>query len=122
MDAEINELKSKLTEVKGSLKALQSEHASLTASLPTTELAAKVKQMQGESVARAAKLNELRAGTRRIDPVEKGKVDAKYAIVVKEAKKRKKLCMNAMSALLEGMEGIKGGIPEFAEMIGAEMD
>jgi hypothetical protein len=67
------------------------ELGSLNNSLTNEEMADRIGILGKENVSFLKRLEQLRTGTRRVDPVEKAKVDTLYDLYTKEWKIRKKM-------------------------------
>jgi hypothetical protein len=98
MDEEIAHLKLMQSEAKEDLKCLstrkdllKSELQSLTSSLTNPQCIERIRELTVSNQLLETKLMELRAGTRKVDPVEKQKIDRSYSEFSKLWKLRKKM-------------------------------
>lgn len=59
-------------------------------------MAARIETLTAENTKMLKKLEELRTGGRKVDPVEKATVDADHSKISKVAKSRKKLVLTIL--------------------------
>ena len=118
MDLEIASMKEQLQTAKAEVKAKQATLSSLSAQLTLEQARARISKLQSDSAGMTAKIASILEGKVRVDPEEKAQVDKDYAVVSKELKKRKKMCMDILSTLTEA-SGQK--VADMMEEMGIEM-
>lgn len=90
-DEQLKQAKEELVLEKEKTRTLQATLSGLQNSLTSEEMEARLKHLATENERMSAKLEELRSGGRKVDPVEKAAVDAAHETISKAAKSRKKL-------------------------------
>lgn len=118
-DAKLARAKEELQAERERTRTLQSTLSGLQNSLTSEEMAARLAHLGKENEHMYRKLEELRSGGRKVDPMEKASVDAQYEKLNKLVKTRKKLCMEIVGTLSEST-GKKPKV--FMEDLGLELD
>lgn len=93
--------------------------SSLNSSMTMKQLEQRSKELDKENMLMEKKLEDLRSGTRKIDPVQKAQVDKNHAEYTKLWKARKRMCMEVVDMVLENLPMKKA---EFFEELGMEND
>ena len=70
--------------------------STLNGTLTCEKMRERIAQLEKENQASFVKLQDLRAGTRKVDPVEKAKVDKQHSEYTKEWKLRKKMVVRVL--------------------------
>ncbi|PJF17573.1 Hop2 meiotic double strand DNA break repair, partial [Paramicrosporidium saccamoebae] len=130
LDAEIESLKKSVDEKREATRQIQSrighhhshnilELNSLNNSLTNEVMAKRIQELTEENATFIKRLELLRTGTRRVDPVEKAKVDKMYELHCKEWKSRKRMCKEMLDAITENLPQSPSA---FMEELGMETD
>lgn len=108
-----------LRKVEQELKQSESQLTEFQTTLTTSEAEAKRDQLKSEIEKMETKLVKLSENTVLISEADRQKIKKKHETVVKEYKKRKRICMDVLDSILEGYPKSKAVL---IEEIGIELD
>ncbi|XP_063047940.1 homologous-pairing protein 2 homolog [Engraulis encrasicolus] len=119
MDTRISELSKDVQEVSQSCRQLESELKELNSSLTTEEMTSQIQELEAECASCQERLEKIKSATNHISPQERAEVYKSRNLYVKEWRKRKRMTMDMMDAILEGYPKSK---KHFLEEVGVETD
>lgn len=120
MEANISELTAELKNTQNTVNQLEKEVKELNSSLTTKDIQAQIEQLTKENLDLSEKLSKLKAGNVTvISKEEKDKVYEERRKYVKEWRKRKRMSVDILGAILEGYPKSK---KQLYEDIGIETD
>lgn len=119
MESKVVAMAQKLKESSDVVRQLDSELQALCSSLTTDEAKSQVIQLTKECDQLEEKLKSLKSSVNTVSPKEREQILKSRSTNVKEWRKRKRICTDMMSAILEGYPKSK---KEFLEEVGVETD
>ncbi|XP_038077037.1 homologous-pairing protein 2 homolog [Patiria miniata] len=119
MDTQIKELQDKLQKTQSTCKHQEQELRSIDTSMSTEQARERLEQVNQEIECNKEKLATLTSATNHVRPEEKDKIYANQAKYVKGWKKRKRMTMDIVNAILEGYPKTK---KQLFEDVGLETD
>ncbi|KAL2101198.1 hypothetical protein ACEWY4_002959 [Coilia grayii] len=119
MDTRISELSKQVQEVTQSCRQLESELKELNSSLTAEEMTSEIKELEEECASYEERLEKIKSATNHVSPEERAEIYKSRNLYVKEWRKRKRMTLDMMDAILEGYPKSK---KQFLEEVGVETD
>jgi 26S proteasome regulatory subunit (ATPase 3-interacting protein) len=119
LEGEISQLQQELSQSESACKKLQDELLALQNSLTTEEVQSQLSTLSEECAQFETRLARIKATANDIDPKDVQRTEIKHTAAVKEWRKRKRMSMDIVNAILEGYPKSKR---ELYEDIGLETD
>ncbi|XP_033639241.1 homologous-pairing protein 2 homolog [Asterias rubens] len=119
MDAEINDLTGKLQMSQSTCKQQENELRKIDSSMSTEDAKQRLEQVNQEIEHNKERLTTIKSMTNHVTPQEKERIYANQTKYVKEWKKRKRMTMDIVNAILEGYPKTK---KQLFEDVGLETD
>lgn len=119
MDAEIVELAQKLKSTQAIVRSQEEEIRSLESSLTTNEAVSQLTELTKECDVLQQRLSQMKSAENVVSPEEKEKIYKQNKKLLQEWRKRKRMAMNILNAVLENYPNTK---KELYEEIGIETD
>ncbi|XP_014665357.1 PREDICTED: homologous-pairing protein 2 homolog [Priapulus caudatus] len=119
MDMQINQMTEKLKGSQGSLHTMENEIKTLKSSLTTEQAMDRLQAIEDECERYQHRLKKIKGVSNAVSPEEKDKIYKAKAHYMKEWRKRKRMTMDVLNAILDGYPKSK---KELLEEIGLETD
>lgn len=119
MDKKIAELQEKVTAAKSKVKSMENKLSSLKSSLTSAEAAKQLEKVEQECTQLESRLTTIKSGKDHVSPEETQKIYSANKETVKQWRKRKRMAMDVINAILEGYPKSK---KELYEEVGIETD
>lgn len=118
-DNQIIQLQGTLSKLQQQAKQQEDQIIKLNSQLTTEEAGKKINLLESENEKLSARLNKLKSGTTLITKEERQKIYARQMDCVKQWRKRKRMAMDVVDAIMEGYPKSK---KQFVEEAGIETD
>ncbi|XP_065896703.1 homologous-pairing protein 2 homolog [Dysidea avara] len=119
MDKKITELQEKATAAKSKVKSMEAKLSSLKSSLTSEEAAKQLAEAEQDCTQFENRLTKIKSGKDHVSPEETEKIYGSNKEAVRQWRKRKRMAMDVINAILEGYPKSK---KELYEEVGIETD